>query len=117
MINNDRIVSVTAIDLLTNYSVILNAAGEELQKLDPVETGTFVMTEASGKMFLSEPVKTLDFGSNAAATFYFVPAFDFEGFRKGGIELTVSGDMTADARTLYKGVLSGDTVTVTPVGL
>lgn len=114
--NDNRIVPITSIDLLTNYGVILNAAGENVVKLDATDTGIFVMTDGTNKQICSEPVKSLDFGAVTAATFYFIAAYDFEGFKAGDAAVEVTGDIENDVRTLYKGVLASGGVTVTKVG-
>lgn len=117
MMNDKRIVPITAIDLITNYGVILSAAGENVTKLSAEDPGVFVMTDGTGKQICDEPVKSLDFGSVTSATFYFVAAYDFEGFKSGDTEVEMTGEVENDTRTLYKGVLSGGSVTVTKIGL
>lgn len=123
MINNNRIVPITAIDLMTNYGLILAAAaaaasGTAPTKLDATDTaGDFSQTTNSATVLCSEPVKTLTFGSSVtAATVYFVPAYDYKGFTKTGATITVSGDVDADGRTLYSATLSSGTLTIAKVG-
>ncbi len=123
MINNDRIVPITAQDLLTMYGTILAAAaaaasGTAPTKIDATDTaGDFTQATNSATVIASEPVKTLTFGSSVtAATVYFVPAYDYAGFAKTGATLTVSGDVAADGRTLYKATLSTNALTIAKVG-
>ena len=123
MINNDRIVPITAQDLLTMYGTILAAAaaaasGTAPTKLDATDTaGDFAQSTNSATVIASEPVKTLTFGSSVtAATVYFVPAYDYAGFAKTGATLTVSGEVAADGRTLSKATLSTNALTIAKVG-
>jgi hypothetical protein len=116
MINTDRIVPITAVDLISMYGLILlqdsnNSAMAALQA-DTVD-GQF--TCGTGIHLAAQPVKSCNF-SGASGTLYFVADYDFEGFTKGGNAVTVSGDVVADGRTLYKAVLSSNTVTITKVG-
>lgn len=121
MINDARIVPITSLDLISMYGIILAAAaaaasGTAPEKLAATEIGEFAVTTNSKTYIASEPVKKLNFGSVTAETIYFVPAYDFEGFTKTGATLTVTGDVDADARTLYKAVLSTNALTITKVG-
>lgn len=119
MINNDRIVPITAVDLLTMYGLVLAVGLDSAPTaLDATDTdGDFSQTTNSATVICSEPVKTFNFGSSVtAATVYFVPGYDYSGFTKTGATITVSGDVVADGRTLYKAVLSSGTVTITKVG-
>lgn len=121
MINNDRIVPISTVDLLTMYALILKAAGTTLTKVDAKDVnGDFSLEEApaSGSAFASEPVKSFDFESGvSAATVYFVPAYDFAGFKIDGTAVTATGNVEADGRTLYLATLATGAVTITKVGL
>lgn len=124
MINNDRIVPITTVDLISMYGLILAAAaaaasGTAPTALNATDTaGDFAQSTNSATVLASEPVKTLNFGSSVtAATVYFVPAYDYAGFTKTGATLTVTGDVAADGRTLYKATLSTNTLTIAKVGL
>lgn len=124
MINNDRIVPITAIDLISNYGLILAAAaaaasGTAPTKIDATDTaGNFTQATNSATVIASEPVKTFTFGSSVtAATVYFVPAYDYAGFAKTGATITPAGvDVVADGRTLYSATLSSGTLTFAKVG-
>lgn len=123
MINNDRIVPITAIDLISNYGLILAAAaaaasGTAPTKINAADTaGDFSQTTNSATVIASEPVKSFNFGSSVtAATVYFVPAYDYTGFTKTSATLTVSGTVVADGRTLYKATLSSNALTIAKVG-
>lgn len=123
MINNDRIVPITTVDLISMYGLILAAAaaaasGTAPTALDATDTaGDFAQSTNSATVLASEPVKTLNFGSSVtAATVYFVPAYDYAGFTKTGATLTVTGDVVADGRTLYKATLSTNALTIAKVG-
>lgn len=123
MINNDRIVPITTVDLISMYGLILTAAaaaasGTAPTALNATDTaGDFAQSTNSATVLASEPVKTLNFGSSVtAATVYFVPAYDYAGFTKTGATMTVTGDVAADGRTLYKATLSTNALTIAKVG-
>ena len=122
-INANRIVPSQEADLLYIYSTILAAAaaaasGTAPTKLSAAAPGEFSQTSNSATVLADEPVKKLTFGSSVtAATVYFVPAYNFEGFAKTGATITESGDVDADGHTLYKAALASGTVTYTKVGL
>lgn len=122
MINDARIVPVTAIDLISMYGFVLAAAaaaasGTAPEKLAATDVAEFTVSTNSKTYIAAEPVKKLNFGSSiTAGTIYFVPAFDFVGFTKDGATLTVSGDVVADGRTLYSATLSTNALTIAKVG-
>ena len=123
MINTDRIVPVTAQDLISLYAIILvqNSNNSSLAKLDAIDVaGDFQIKSGSAPLIASEPVKSCDIDATASsvssATFYFVPAYDYEGFSIDGVKVTPTGSVDADGRTLYKAVLSTGAITITKVG-
>lgn len=121
MINADRIVPIQTVDLLTMYSVILNAADKAVTALDSTDTtGDFaIAANPSGAVLASQPVKSLDFGESVtAATVYFVPAYDYVGFTINGVaETTTGATVEADGHTLYSATLASGDVTIAKVGL
>ena len=120
MINNNRIVPITAVDLITMYGLILKlAASTAPTALDATTTdGQFSQTANSATVLASEPVKTLDFASGVTAgTVYFVPAYDYSGFTLAGVATATAGTaVEADGRTLYSAALANGTVTIAKVG-
>ncbi len=122
MINQDRIVPVTAIDLLSLYALILKASGENVtaQKAATVD-GQFEIASAtaSAPLIADQPVKTLDFAAAVtAATVYFVPALDFAGFAINGEETATTGaDVSPDGVTLYSATLASGAITTAKVGV
>lgn len=124
MINTDRIVPITAVDLISMYGLILAASaaaasGTAPTALDATDTaGDFTQATNSATVIASEPVKTFNFASTATAgTVYFVPAYDYTGFQLNGTATTTEGaTVAADGRTLYKATLSSGTVTIAKVG-
>lgn len=123
MINTDRIVQVSAIDLISLYGLILlqDSNNSGLTALDATNPGEFTVASSAGSVLIAdEPVASLDFASEyTAGTVYFVPAYDYSGFSINGSAVTPesdSDDVTADGRTLYKAVLSSGEVTITQVG-
>lgn len=119
MINYDRIVPVTQVDLLTLYGNIMKLAGTTVAAAEASAPGEFAITGSGnvGNLIAAEPVKSCDFVSGVTAgVVYFIPAYDFEGFKVAGTAVEASGDMTADGRTLYTATLGSGAVTVAKVG-
>ena len=124
MINSDRIVPVTATDLITLYGLILKqdtTNNSTLAALNPLNIeGDFKITSGSAPLLASQPAKSIDIDATAssvtAATIYFVPAYDYKGFTIDGVAITPTGTVTADGSTLYKAVLATGAVTITKAG-
>lgn len=117
MINTDRIVPVTATDLITLYGLILKVGSVNVTALEATDaTGDFSVTE-SGTLLANEPVSALNFASGVStATVYFVPAYDYSGFKINGAAVTPTGAVEADGRTLYRASLASGAVTIAKVG-
>lgn len=120
MINNDRIVPIAALDLISMYGLILKlAASTAPDALDATDTeGDFTVSTNSKTYLASEPVKSLNFASTATAgTVYFVAAYDYEGFAINGTKATTTGaTVAADGRTLFSATLASGTITIAKVG-
>lgn len=120
MINTDRIVPITAVDLITMYGLILKlAASTAPTALAAIDTaGDFTVSTNSATLLANEPVKSLNFGSDVTAgTVYFVAAYDYTGFSINGTATTTAGATVApDGRTLYSATLANGTVTIAKVG-
>lgn len=117
MINYDRIVPVTQVDLLTLYYNMMKLAGTTVAVLEASNIGEFTMASGSGNVLAAEPVKSFDFASGVtSAKLYFIPAYDFEGFKVAGSAVTPTGNMAADGRTLYTATLASGAVTIAKVG-
>ena len=121
MINKDRVVAVTAIDLISLYAVILKSAGVTLSAVSAEDVlGDFKIDENPANAVLAdEPVKSFDFaGTTDAAVVYFVPTYDYEGFKIAGAAVATTGDdVVADHANLYKATLATGTVTIEKAGL
>lgn len=125
MVNNDRIVPIQKIDLLSMYGTILAIANVSFAVIAATDvTGDFSVTGsgAAGNKLANQPVTTLDFASGVTGgTVYFVPAYDFTGITVAGAAATFNSsyldndDVEPDGVTLYKAVLSSGTVTLTAV--
>lgn len=119
MVNNDRIVSIQKIDLLSMYGTILTIASVSFTVLATSDVlGDFSVTGsgAAGNKLANQPVKTLDFASGVTgATVYFVAAYDYAGMTIAGVATTPTGTVNPDGVTLYKAVLSSGAVTITAV--
>lgn len=129
MINKDRIVPVTATDLISMYGLIvkamLNAADDgTVEPINAVDSeGNFELSEAFEENTVgiaSEPVSSFDFGSEVStAAVYFVPSYDYTGFTVNGVPATLaegSAEVVADGSTLYMAGLANGTVTIMQMG-
>ena len=120
MINTDRIVSVTDTDLITLYSRIFAMASVTVAKLAATALGTFKVTDGTSALLCAEPAKVIDIDATAssvsAATIYFVPAYDYEGFTIDGVKVTPTGSVDKDPGALYKAVLATGAITITKDG-
>ena len=123
MINENRIVPVQKIDLISLYGLILkqDSNNSSLAKLAAnTIDGDFQIKTNSAVLIADQPAKVIDFDSTAssvtAGTVYFVPSFDYEGFTINGVAVVPTGDVVADGFSLYKAVLSSGAITITKVG-
>jgi len=122
MINNDRIVPVQKIDLLSLIGTVLALHGTTYAVLAATDVeGDFEITGTgdAGNKLANQPVRSLDFKSGVTAgTVYFVAAYDFEGFKVAGADATIadgSATVKKDGVSLYKAVLASSEVTITAV--
>ena len=125
MINNDRIVPVTKIDLLSLYGTVLSLHGTSYAILKASDTeGDFEVTGsgAAGNKLANQPMKTLDFKSGVTSgTVYFVAAYDFSAIKVAGSAATISSsgldldEVKPDGVTLYSAALSSGEVTITAI--
>ena len=120
MINNDRIVPVTKIDLLSLYGLILALTAESAPTALTADNaeGNFTVGTDNANVIANEPVKALNFTSAvSAATVYFVAAYNYAGFTINGTATETAG-VTVDANdsTLYSATLADGTVTIAKIG-
>ena len=117
MINENRIVPITATDLLTNLGTTMILANISVEKLTGAN-GKYEVKTNSKTYICDAPVKTLNIDKTASSltanTTYFVADFDFEGVTVDGTKVTAT--VSADACTLYSAVLAEGSVTVSKVG-
>lgn len=119
MINENRIVPVTAVDLISLYGLILkqDSNNADLTAVQAVNPGVFEIEDGTDPLLASEPVQSCNFAEDVtAATIYFVPAYDYKGFSLNGTAVEAEGDVDPDGRTLYKAVLATGAVTITKIG-
>lgn len=119
MINNARIVPVTATDLLTLYGLILKVGSINVTALAADDTaGDFTVSDNSATLLAAEPVASLNFASGVtASTVYFVAAYDYSGFSINGTATATTGaTVEADGRTLYSATLASGAITIAKVG-
>ncbi len=119
MINNDRIVPITVIDLISMYGLILlQASGNSGMTALQASTIDGQFACGTGIKLAAQPVKSCNF-TGSTGTLYFVADYDYEGFTVDGVAATIADNdvvVVRDAKTLYKAVLSSGTVTITQVG-
>lgn len=125
MINNDRIVPITAIDLISMYGFIIkvtcisasNPLGVPVVLEATTANGIFEITE-NGHFLMNEPMKSCNIAAEITDMgVFFVPAYDYSGFTVNGATVTTQGDeVTADGRTLYTAHIRDNAFTITKVG-
>lgn len=115
MINKDRIVPITATDLISLYGVILAASGKNPTVVKATNPAQFEISNA-GVQIANEPIETCDFTASSA-TLYFVPAYNFAGFTVNGAAVELGGvDVQTDGASLYTATLSSGAVTIAQIG-
>lgn len=120
MINRNRIVPITAVDLISMYGLILlqNSSNSALAKLESTDVLGDYTVSASGTYLADQPIKTVNFTATSG-TVFFVAGYDYKGFSLSGTAVTPTvpaEGILADGRTLYKAVLASGAVTITKVG-
>lgn len=122
MINNDRIVPIQKMDLLTMVGTILSLIGTSYGVLaSSTIEGAFSVTGsgAAGNKLANQPVQSLDFASGVTSgTVYFVPAYDYAGITVAGAAATIadgSATVNPDGVTVYSAALASGEVTITAV--
>lgn len=114
MVNNDRIVPIQKMDLLSMIGTVLGLNGTSYNVL-AASTIEGDFSAGTGTLLANQPVRSLDF-TGATGTVYFVAAYDFQGFTKSGAAVTMAGaTVNPDGVTLYKAALASGTVTITAV--
>lgn len=120
MINTNRIVPITRTDLLTFIGTIMKLGGTTVNALEAVAEGVFEVSGSGnvGNLLANEPVESVDFKTGVtAAVVYFIPDFDYKGFKVAGVDVTASGaEVDADGVTLYTATLASGAVTIAKVG-
>ena len=117
MVNNERIVPIQKIDRLSAIGEILALTSVSYSVLETgTVTGEFEVSEA-GTYLANQPVKSLNFGAGVSSgTVYFIPAFDYAGFKVNGSAVATSGDVVkADGVSLYSATLADGAVTITAI--
>lgn len=122
MVNNDRIVPIQKIDLLSMYGTVLKLASVSATVLAATDiNGDFSVAEA-GTFLANQPVKSLDFADGVTSgTVYFTADYDFEGITVAGSAATIADagldldDIKPDAVTLYTATLGSGKVTIAAI--
>ena len=119
MINTDRIVPVTATDLLTLYKTIVDVGtGTATTAIAASDTdGDFNITALTGTGFLAEPAQSITIASTVTSgSFYFVPAYNYSGIVIGTATITPTGaTLVPDGRTLYKATITSGAIALAQV--
>ena len=119
MINENRIVPVTATDLLTLYGVMFALAGTSIDAIESEDVlGNFEIASGSGNVLANEPLRSCEIAEGVSAiVVYFIPTYDYVGFTINGTAATVSGDdVVRDGKTLYSATLASGEITIAKVG-
>lgn len=122
MINENRIVPVQVLDLISLYGLILlqDSNNSGLTAVAATDPSIFEITEARNPLIANEPIQSCDFASGvSSATLYFVPAYKYNGFTIDGVAATIVDNdvvVNPDGRTLYKAILASGSITITQVG-
>lgn len=120
MINNDRIVPIQKIDLLSMYGTILNFGALATQSDAPTVLaantieGDFSI-EDDGIYIANQPVKTIDFTSGVSGVVYFVAAYNYAGMTVDGSAVAPTGAVNPDGATLYQATISSGSITIKTV--
>lgn len=119
MINNDRIVPIMKMDLLSMIGTVMGLIGTTytVLKASTIE-GAFSVpgTGDVGTLLADQPVQSMDFPAEVTAgEVYFVAAFDYAGMTIAGAETAPTGDVVPDGVTLYKAELASGAITITPI--
>jgi hypothetical protein len=108
MINNDRIVPITAIDLISIYALILKAGNVVSEVKNPTTTDghyeiTWTTSNGPSAIICTEPVSSVNYTSSAGnIKLYFVAAHDFKGITRNGVPMTGhNGTILPDGKTLW----------------
>lgn len=120
MINKDRIIPIQKVDFLTMVGIILKIANVSYTVINAADVeGTFAVTGsgAAGNKLVDQPLKSCDFESGVTGgVVYFVPAYDYEGFKVAGVAVETAGaTVNPDGSTLYTATLSSGTVTIAAI--
>lgn len=119
MVNNDRIVPIMKMDLLSMIGTVLQLIGTDYTVLAANGVEGDFEAAADGTYLANQPVKKLNFADGvAASTIYFVAGYDFEGFTVNGAEATIadgSAEIKPDGVTLYTAELASGEITVTAI--
>lgn len=119
MINNDRIVPIVKMDLLSMIGTVLTLVGTTYTVLPATGVEGDFEVEAAGTYLANQPVKKLNFADGVAtATIYFVAGYAFEGITVNGAEATIadgSAEIKPDGVTLYTAALASGAITVTAI--
>lgn len=117
MVNNERIVPIMKIDRLSAIGEVLALTSVSYSVLETgTVTGEFEVSEA-GTYLANQPVKSFNFGTGVSSgAVYFIPAFDYAGFKVNGSAVETSGDVVnADGVSLYSATLADGAVTIATI--
>ena len=121
MINKDRIIPIQRTDYLSLIGTIfacvglsqtLSLTGLNYVKAKNVEGDFELPAGNSGTAYiLTQPAKSIDpANATAGAAYFFVPAYNFEGF--GGAEVEGAGNIVKDGVSIYAIVNNGTDTSV-----
>lgn len=111
MINSKRIVPIQKCDFLSMVGTVMTIAGVTYSIAEANDVDGNYTIGDSGTKLADAPVKTIDFTGESTIV-YFVPAYDFAGFKINGAAAEVDAEIKADGITLYMAELANGEITV-----
>ena len=114
MINKNRIVPITRIDLLTLVGLILGIGGTSYTVATASNVEGDYAISSTGTKVCDQPVRSINF-TGASGTVYFVPSYDYKGMTYNGSAATITGSVVNDGATVYKATQSTSSVTIVAV--
>lgn len=125
MVNKDRIIPVTKVDLLSLYATIITLRGIMSGQNTgfPVLSATsvdgeFDFTAAATPVggLCNQPVKSIKVGNAGIGSVFFIPDYDYEGIYVNGQLAEVTGDVVdASSANLYMAVADEDAIVIQAV--
>lgn len=119
MVNKDRIIPVTKVDLLSLYATVINTMLSmqseplELKIFSSTVDGKFEITESDFAGICNQPVKAINAAPNIAGMVFFIPDYTYEGIYIDGELVEADGDaVDPSSANLYRAVITPEGATI-----